>query len=134
MFLPNLRRMFFVLALGPATFIATTPQPANAALADLPPIDRIVNHQPKLPPQVPAVDGVEIAQVGIERREYLPLACTLKRLQDAVLSVEDACFRERKGINPKGMAHAALAMLTGGRTQSLSTITQQLVRTMLPRR
>jgi len=33
--------------------------------------------------------------------------------------------------HPKGMARAALALITGGRKQGASTITQQLVRTML---
>jgi len=131
MLLPNLRRTIFVLALVPAALVATAPRPASAALVDLPPIDRIVNYQPKLPLQVLTADGVEIAQFGTERREYVPLSRTPKRLQDAVLAVEDARFREHNGIDPKGMARAALAMLTGGRTQGASTITQQLVRTML---
>lgn len=131
MLLTHLRRAIFALALVPTAFIATAPQPARAALVDLPPIDRIVNYQPKLPLQVLTADGVEIAQFGSERREYVPLARTPKRLQDAVLAVEDARFREHSGVDPKGMARAALAMLTGGRPQGASTITQQLVRTML---
>jgi penicillin-binding protein 1A len=131
MLLLKLRRAIFVLTLAPAVLVATAPRPASAALMDLPPIDRIVNYQPKLPLQVLTADGVEIAQFGSERREYVPLARTPKRLQDAVLAVEDARFREHNGIDPKGMARAALAMLTGGRTQGASTITQQLVRTML---
>ena len=52
-----------------------------------------------------------------------------KLLQDAVIAVEDARFREHSGIDPKGMARAALAMLTGGRRQGASTITQQVART-----
>jgi penicillin-binding protein 1A len=131
MLLSNLRRAIYVLALVPAALVATAPRPASAALLDLPPIDRIVNYQPKLPLQVLTADGVEIAQFGSERREYAPLASIPKRLQEAVLAVEDARFREHNGIDPKGMARAALAMLTGGRTQGASTITQQLVRTML---
>lgn len=106
-------------------------RPAAAATFELPPIDRIVNYQPKLPLQVFTADGVEIAQFGAERRDYVPLARTPKLLQDAVLSVEDARFREHSGVDPKGMARAAFAMLTGGRKQGASTITQQLVRTML---
>ena len=112
-----------------ATCIATVPAPVAAF--DLPAIDRIVQYQPKLPLQVLTADGVEIAQFGTERREYVPLARTPKLLQDAVLAVEDARFREHNGVDPKGMARAAIAMLTGGRTQGASTITQQLVRTML---
>ena len=105
--------------------------PAPAATFDLPSIDRIVNYQPKLPLQIFTADGVEIAQFGTERRIYVPLAKTPKLLQDAVLAVEVARFREHSGIDPKGMARAVVAALTGGRKQGASTITQQLVRTML---
>jgi penicillin-binding protein 1A len=105
--------------------------PASAATFDLPSIDRIVKYTPKLPLQIYTSDGVEIAQFGTERRIYVPLSKTPKLLQDAVLSVEDARFREHSGIDPKGMARAVVAALTGGRKQGASTITQQLVRTML---
>lgn len=104
---------------------------SHGATFDLPPIDRIVNYQPKLPLQVFTADGVELAQFGAERRDYVPLSKTPKLLQDAVLAVEDARFREHSGVDPKGMARAALALITGGRKQGASTITQQLVRTML---
>ena len=130
MFLLSLRPAVFAMAFVSATVGFGAP-PAAAATFELPPIDRIVNYQPKLPLQVFTADGVEIAQFGAERREYVPLARTPKLLQDAVLAVEDARFREHSGVDPKGMARAALAMLTGGRKQGASTITQQLVRTML---
>jgi penicillin-binding protein 1A len=104
---------------------------ASAATFDLPSIDRIVKYTPKLPLQIFTADGAEIAQFGTERRIYTPLSKTPKILQEAVLSVEDARFREHSGIDPKGMARAVVAALTGGRKQGASTITQQLVRTML---
>jgi len=105
--------------------------PQAGAAFELPPIDRIVNYQPKLPLQVVTADGVEIAQFGAERRIFVPLSRMPKRLQDAVLAVEDTRFREHSGIDPKGMARAVLSMMTGGMKQGASTITQQLVRTML---
>ena len=108
----------------------TLAPPASAAL-DLPSIDRVVHYQPKLPLQVVTADGVEIAQFGAERRIYTPLARTPKLMQDALLAVEDTRFREHGGIDPRGMARAVLSMLTGGRRQGASTITQQLTRTML---
>ncbi|HMN93239.1 MAG TPA: PBP1A family penicillin-binding protein [Hydrogenophaga sp.] len=104
---------------------------AAASPFELPPIDRIVQYQPKLPLQVFTADGVEIAQFGSERREYVPLERMPRLLQQAVLAVEDTRFHEHGGVDPKGMARAALSMLTGGRRQGASTITQQLVRTML---
>ena len=102
-----------------------------AAAFELPPIDRIVNYQPKLPLQVVTADGVEIAQFGAERRIFVPVSRIPKRLQDAVLAVEDTRFHEHGGIDPRGMARAVLSMMTGGMKQGASTITQQLVRTML---
>ena len=124
------RRVF----LGSAALLIASTQVlphASAATFDLPPIDRIVKYTPKLPLQIFTADGAEIAQFGTERRIYVPLTKTPKLLQDAVLAVEDARFREHSGIDPKGMARAVVAALTGGRKQGASTITQQLVRTML---
>ena len=120
--------------LGSAALLIASSQgfpPASAATFDLPSIDRIVKYTPKLPLQIFTADGAEIAQFGTERRIYVPLSKTPKLLQDAVLAVEDARFREHSGIDPKGMARAVVAALTGGRKQGASTITQQLVRTML---
>jgi len=131
MSLRHSRRLLLSLALIiPAPLLLTT-SVVQASTFDLPPIDRIVNYQPKLPLQVFTADGVELAQFGAERREYVPLVRTPKQLQDAVLAVEDARFREHSGVDPKGMARAVVAALTGGRRQGASTITQQLVRTML---
>lgn len=122
-----LRALTVACVLAP---IGWAPLPAGAAF-ELPPIDRIVNYQPRLPLQVLTADGVEIAQFGSERRQYVPLAQTPKLLQDAVLAVEDSRFREHSGIDARGMARAVIAALTGGMRQGGSTITQQLVRTML---
>jgi penicillin-binding protein 1A len=127
----SLRQRFLALASVSAMVLIQPLQPAAAAAFDLPPIDRIVNYKPKQPLQVFTADGVEIAQFGSERREYVPLARTPRLLQEAVLAVEDARFREHSGVDPKGMARAVVAALTGGRKQGASTITQQLVRTML---
>ena len=125
-----LNRTLLVLALAPASW-GLAPSAAVASPFDLPSLDRIVQYTPKLPLQVYTADGVEIAQFGTERREYVPLAEMPQLLKDAVLAVEDARFYEHSGIDPRGMARAAVAMLTGGRKQGASTITQQLVRTML---
>jgi penicillin-binding protein 1A len=125
---PTLRRTAIVLAFTAALAVAL---PVPASTFDMPSLDRIVHYQPKQPLQVFTADGEEIAQFGTERREYLPLSRMPLQLQQAVLAVEDARFREHSGVDPKGMARALLAAVTGGRKQGASTITQQLVRTML---
>jgi penicillin-binding protein 1A len=124
------RLLVSLVFVAPAPLLLTAPA-VHASTFDLPPIDRIVHYQPKLPLQVFTADNVEIAQFGAERREYVPLTRTPKLMQDAVLAIEDTRFREHSGVDPKGMARAALALITGGSKQGASTITQQLVRTML---
>jgi penicillin-binding protein 1A len=104
--------------------------PAAAQVWEIPPLDKAINYQPKQPLQIFTSDGVEIAQFGAERRQFVPIAQTPKLLQDAVIAVEDARFRDHSGIDPVGMARAAVAMLTGGRKQGASTITQQVARNM----
>jgi penicillin-binding protein 1A len=107
----------------------TAPALTVAAPWDLPDLDRALRYQPKQPLSVFTADGVEIAAFGAERRQFVPIAQVPRLLQDAVIAVEDARFREHAGIDPKGMARAAIAMLTGGRRQGASTITQQVART-----
>ncbi|WP_088285331.1 penicillin-binding protein 1A [Ideonella sp. A 288] len=125
---PTALRWSATLATVLAAALATAPA---AAAFDLPPIDRIVHYSPKLPLQVMTADGVEIAQFGAERRQYVPLAQTPRLLQQAVVAVEDTRFREHSGVDPRGMARAVFKLLSGGRLEGASTITQQLVRTML---
>lgn len=111
MFLHPTRRALLALGLFAASLtLVSTPAPAF----ELPPLDRIVHYQPKLPLQVFTADGVEIAQFGAERREYMPLTRIPRQLQQAVLAVEDARFHEHSGVDPKGMARALVAAITGG--------------------
>lgn len=95
----------------------------------LPPLDRVTDYRPTQSLQVFTADGVEIAQFGAERRQFLPIAQTPKRLRDAVLAVEDTDFEQHSGISWKGLARAMVANLTGGMPQGASTITQQVART-----
>ncbi|WP_374563906.1 penicillin-binding protein 1A [Ideonella sp.] len=96
-------------------------------LPNLPALDRVTDYQPRQPLTVLTRDGVEIAQFGAERRIYLPIAQVPKRLQDAVIAIEDTRFRDHSGIDWRGVARAALANLRG-RREGASTITQQVAR------
>ncbi len=96
---------------------------------DLPPLDRVTDYQPRQPLQVVSADGVELAQFGAERRQFVPIASTPALLKAAVLAVEDTRFYQHPGIDPKSVARALFAALTGGVRQGASTITQQVART-----
>lgn len=98
-------------------------------MPQLPELDKVLQYQPRQPLQVYTRDGVEIAQFGAERRQFTPIAQIPRRMQDALLAVEDARFREHRGIDPIGVARAIVANLSGGMPQGASTITQQVART-----
>jgi len=95
----------------------------------LPSLEPVTTYQPRQPLQVFTADGVEIAQFGAERRQFVPIEQIPPLLQQAVLSVEDARFYDHHGIDLKGLARAVLAQFTGGLRQGASTITQQVART-----
>ncbi|MET0207976.1 MAG: PBP1A family penicillin-binding protein [Burkholderiaceae bacterium] len=101
---------------------------AALVIPGLPDLDRLTDYQPKQPLRVYSSDGELIAEYGAERRSYLPLDKIPKRMQDALLAVEDANFYEHQGISVTGMARAAMANMFSSRSQGASTITQQLAR------
>ena len=57
-----------------ACALLAAPLTGHANPFELPPIDRIVQYQPRMPLQVLTADGQEIAQFGSERRDYVPLS------------------------------------------------------------
>jgi penicillin-binding protein 1A len=116
---------------APSAATAAAAAPAPSGAFDLPSLDPILNYQLRLPLQVFTADGVEIAQFGEQRRQFVPLAQMPLALRQALLAVEDTRFFEHAGIDPQGLARAVVSRLTGGLRQGGSTITQQLVRTML---
>ncbi|MFM8898859.1 MAG: penicillin-binding protein 1A [Burkholderiales bacterium] len=100
----------------------------------LPPLDKAVNYQPIQHLQVVSHDGVELAQFGSERRIFVPISDIPQQLQNAVLAIEDARFREHQGVDWIGVLRAVLINtgnaigLAVGRPQGASTITQQVAR------
>lgn len=96
--------------------------------ATLPDLDNLSDYQPKQPLRVFTADGQLMGEYGAERRQYLPLTQIPKRMQDALLAIEDTHFYEHSGVYMPGIARAVLANLTASRSQGASTITQQLAR------
>lgn len=96
----------------------------------LPELTLLTDYQPRQPLRVFTQDGVEIGEFGTERRYYVPIAHTPKLVQDAVVAVEDASFRDHSGVSLKGTLRAAAKNLwRASRSQGGSTITQQVART-----
>ncbi len=63
-------------------------------------------------------------------RIYVPLNATPDYLQKAFIAIEDSRFYSHHGVDLKGIARAALKMITSGGqvTEGASTITQQLLK------
>src|SRR3990167_3721640 len=127
---PRGARGFILLAvLGAAAAVVVTLLVALAVLyPQLPDTSSLSNYQPKQPLRVYTADGVEIGGFGSERRQYLRIGQIPKLMRESLLAVEDTRFYEHGGIDPKGVARAVVANLSGGRSQGASTITQQVAR------
>src|SRR5450830_711385 len=96
---------------------------------NLPDTSALSNYQPKQPLRVYTADGVEIGGFGSERRVYQRIDQIPQLMRDSLLAVEDSRFYQHHGIDPIGIARALGSIVTGGRLQGASTITQQVART-----
>lgn len=95
----------------------------------LPPLDALVSYEPKEPLRVYASDGTQIGEFGVERRIPYSAAEFPSVLKQALLAAEDARFYEHSGVDPMGLARAAIAdVVSGGKAQGASTLTMQLAR------
>lgn len=94
----------------------------------LPDLGELSNYQPKQALRVLSAEGELLGEYGSERRRFVPLAQTPKRLQDALLAVEDVDFWNHPGLDFSGIVRAVWHNLWHERPQGASTITQQLAR------
>jgi penicillin-binding protein 1A len=126
---PAARKKIALIAAGLVALVALLLGIAAALIyPTLPDISELTDYRPKLPLRVYTADGVLMAEYGAERRDYLPLAQIPKRMQQALLAVEDADFYEHGGVSYTGILRAAFSNLIRSRSQGASTITQQLAR------
>ncbi len=94
----------------------------------LPELDEITHYQPRQPLEIVTREGTELAQFGPERRRFVPVGEFPPVLKDALISTEDADFRNHSGVSLKGIVRAAVANLLHHHRQGASTITQQVAR------
>ena len=117
--------LFALAILGIATLAAM----AFFAWPNLPALDTLTDYRPRVPLRVYTADGHLIGEFGEERRDVVRIAELPSHLKHAILAAEDERFYEHRGIDPVGLARAALANLSsGGRGQGASTITMQVAR------
>jgi penicillin-binding protein 1A len=99
---------------------------------DLPPIETLKNYQPVQTSRVVDRKGRLIAEWFTERRTVVPMSRVPRVLVLSVLAAEDADFYQHRGLDYAGILRAILRDVIQGRArQGASTITQQIVKTML---
>ncbi|OEF30061.1 penicillin-binding protein 1A [Vibrio rumoiensis] len=95
----------------------------------LPDVATLKDVQLQTPMQVFSQDGKLIAQFGEKRRIPLKLDEIPLKMQEAFIATEDSRFYQHYGIDPIGIARAAVVVaISGSAKQGASTITQQLAR------
>ena len=95
----------------------------------LPDLEALTDYRPRIPLRVFSSDGHLLGEFGEERRAVVDIEDVPKVLLQAILAAEDERFYEHHGVDPIGIARAALAnIVSGGRGQGASTITMQVAR------
>jgi penicillin-binding protein 1A len=99
---------------------------------DLPTIDSLKNYRPPQISRVVDRKGRPIAEWFTERRTVVPMSKVPRVLVLSVLAAEDADFYRHAGMDYLGIVRALVRDLQhGSNRQGASTITQQIVKTML---
>ena len=102
---------------------------------DLPSVEALQNYQPPVTTRVYAGNGDLLGEYARERRIFVPIAFVPKLVIDAFTSAEDKNFYSHPGIDPSGIARAAVKdvfnVLQHKRLEGASTITQQVAKNML---
>jgi penicillin-binding protein 1A len=98
----------------------------------LPPIDAVVEYRPPVATQIFADDGAVIGEFFAERRYLVPLQRIPRHVRQAFIAAEDDGFYQHRGIDPTGILRAFINNIAaGGKVQGGSTITQQVVKSLL---
>lgn len=99
---------------------------------DLPKIDSLKDYSPPVVSEVFANDGTKIGEFWIERRIVLKPEDIPKLIEQAIIASEDDRFFDHSGIDYLGILRAMIENLkAGGIVQGGSTITQQVVKSLL---
>src|SRR6201994_4957109 len=102
---------------------------------DLPSVEALKNYSPPVTTRVYAGNGTVLGEYARESRIFVPSSFIPKLVAEAFTSAEDRNFYNHPGIDPSGIARAAIKdvglVLEGRRPQGASTITQQVARGFL---
>ncbi|MFN8627765.1 MAG: PBP1A family penicillin-binding protein [Candidatus Binatia bacterium] len=100
--------------------------------ANLPSTEKLTQYRPPIATQVLADDGTVIGEFYFEKRYLVPIERIPPVVRKAFLAAEDDAFYRHGGINPVSIVRAVINdLVAGGKVQGGSTITQQVVKSLL---
>lgn len=100
--------------------------------SDIPQINTITDYKPPVVTDIYGDDGSVIGELFLQRRVPVSLDQMSKYVPEAFLAAEDATFYQHGGVDYEAIIRAAIKDLLAGQiVQGGSTITQQLVKTLL---
>jgi len=100
---------------------------------DLPTLETIEDYRPAVITDVVDRKGRLIAEFAVERRRPVPIERIPELTRLAFVASEDGAFYQHKGLDYMSILRAVIAVAKAGgqRVQGASTITQQMVKTLL---
>ena len=102
------------------------------AVRDLPGFTRITDYNPPLATTVLTRNGKVLGHFYREKRFLIPLDAMAPIVGKAFLAAEDGGFYEHEGVDIPGIFRAAIKnVLAGGIVQGGSTVTQQVIKSLL---
>jgi penicillin-binding protein 1A len=126
------RILLGVAALGALAASAAVTLLYLAFVRDLPDFKSLADYRPALTSVVLDRHGTAIGEFYELRRRVIPLEQVPKHAIDAFLAAEDDSFYQHSGVDYVSIARAAWSnLVSGGRMQGASTITQQTVKQLL---
>lgn len=100
--------------------------------ANLPSTDKLTQYRPPIATQVLADDGTVVGEFYFEKRYLVPIDRIPPVVRKAFIAAEDDAFYHHGGINPVSIVRAVINdLVAGGKVQGGSTITQQVVKSLL---
>jgi len=100
--------------------------------SNLPPVDKLAQYRPPVATQVLADDGTVIGEFYFEKRYLVPIEKIPLLVRNAFLAAEDDGFYRHSGVDPISIVRAFINnAVAGGKVQGGSTITQQVVKSLL---
>lgn len=129
----GVRILLAALAVGAVCVVGAAGAFYFLFVRDLPTLETIEDYRPAVVTEVFDRNGRLIAEFAVERRRPVAIEEIPEITRLAFVASEDGAFFEHKGLDYMSILRAAIAVAKAGgeRVQGASTITQQMVKTLL---